>query len=104
MTGIRIRDTDENGKPVSINGLLCVYRNGEPLQVSLPEGQNRSWITIFTTRQKLDEQMRVIKVPIYEVKVITDEQEFMASVRENGVGVMYDPHIFDGNTRWKEIR
>jgi hypothetical protein len=76
--------------------------DGSPVPLVLP-GNSSFFIPCFDDDDKLREMLKVTKITGYEIKQITDPEEFVFQVTQSGMRIMYNPHIVEGHTRWTEI-
>jgi hypothetical protein len=85
--------------------LLSPFKhNDQPVLSNLP-GIDKHFVLVFTTEEKLHSGMIDMQYGgSYKIKQVTDINEFLGSLREQGVRVMLDPYIVDGEkTRWIEL-
>ena len=101
MKAIIIPDTMRS---ISITGYLLPFIDWQPVRVSMPN-ETTAFVTVFSTEEKLREHMeQILPGHEYQIKKITDGQEFCQSLWEQSVRIMLDPYIVDGQkTHWTEI-
>ena len=103
-----------NGKIADIDLHGCVFAwGGDKLGpcLMLLEGcsDDEPFCPIFSTPEKLHAHMdyltsRGMGLGNYSIKQVDDPADFMGSLREAGVRLMYDPRIInDHHTKWHEI-
>jgi len=68
-------------------------------------GTDEHFLLVFTTEEKLHLGIKEMGYDgEYKIKQITDIDDFLDSLRGQGVRVMLDPYIVDGEkTRWTEL-
>jgi hypothetical protein len=80
---------------ISASGKLMPWKDNQPVGVIL---ENIQFICLYSTKEKLDSDMKEMGVSNYSIKQIYDGVEFMESVR--GYRVMLDPYkTLDDNNR-----
>ena len=108
-TNIKVTAGEFSGTPVigiEAKPLLMAFREvpGAPCdQPVILYLQEWPFVAIFDDEDKLHEQMLLAKTGEYKIKLITDLDDFIISVIESGVRVMYNPYPHNGNMRWTEL-
>ena len=94
-----------NGKThnVDLNKCLLPFMMGQPLFLQL-ENCDDYFLPVFTTPENLHDALTKMGYSGYDIKQVTDAEEFLDSLREGGVRVMLNPQIIDAHhTKWLEV-
>jgi hypothetical protein len=89
-----------------LTGKFTPFVNEQPYLVTFAQ-QRANWVLVFSTPEKLREEMERNKIANYKIKHIDDGTDFANSLFEHGIRIMADPYvIFDDKgqpkTRYKE--
>lgn len=87
--------------------MLAVFRkNSSPIMARLP-GNDAWWVPVFTEEQALQAWLAANFQPavltLIKLQKIDDGIDFLASLEEQGIRVMFDPYQVGDKTRWTEI-
>lgn len=108
-TSIKVTSGEIGGTPVigiEAKPLVSPFREipGAPCdQPVILHLQDQQFVAVFDDESKLREQMELAQAGEFKIKVITDLNEFLTSVIEAGLRVMYNPYPHNGNMRWTEL-
>ena len=108
-TSIKVTTSEISGTPVigvEASPLFSAFREvpGAPCdQPVILHLQNQQFVAVFNDETKLREQMQLANAGEIKVKVLTDLRDFLVSVIEAGLRVMYNPYPHNGNMRWTEL-
>jgi hypothetical protein len=93
-----------NARNVKITECLLPYMPLQgPLTLQL-ENCDDYFLPIFSDSDKLHEVMAKLGFVGYNIKQITDAEDFLDSVKEGGIRVMLDPQIINKHhTKWLEV-
>lgn len=96
-------------RDVNLTGALMPWKGEHPVLLGIP-GSRYLYLPCFTTEAKLRALMGRIAVDFRSIKVVTDETQFLAEIRESAsaanlnVKVILDPHFaHNGRVRFAEI-
>lgn len=108
-TSIKVTSGEISGTPIigiEAKPLLTAFREvpGAPCdQPVILYLQEQPFVAVFDDEEKLREQMKLANAGEYKIKMLTDLEEFLVSVTEAGIRVMYNPYPHNGNMRWTEL-
>jgi len=89
-------------EPYSINVTGCLLAIGlAPIFVHI---DSRRYLAIFSTETKLRDSMKFHKVEHYTIKKISNGGEFLECLWAQHIDVVLDPHLHDGNVRFKLLK
>jgi hypothetical protein len=83
--------------------LLALYPDKQPVTFRVAENP-AIFVPIFSDEDKLRESMVRSKISEYDIKIVQDGVDFVDSIAEQGLRIMLDPYIHNGNTRWTEVK
>jgi len=92
-----MRVVNPEAKTTDLTGCVMPWSDNRPLFVRI---EGRYFIPIFSSPGKLHAQMQQMQVQDYVIKQITDGNDFLAGLTEQGVPVALDPHRENGKVRF----
>lgn len=79
-----------NIKSISLTGKIFPFKDGQPVGVVV---ENVTFLSLFSTEEKLHFSMEMMGVSDYSIKQIDDHTEFLDSIQGSGIRVMLDPYL-----------
>lgn len=94
----------KNIKAVDLKNCVTSFHfNEQPILIRMPN-INSYFVAVFSTVEKLEEEMIRLGIKDYKIKYITNTMEFASSIFEENVRIMLDPYGTDHNTtKWIEV-
>ena len=108
-TSIKLSAGEMSGTPVlgiEASPMFTPFRevSGAPCdQPVILHLQGQQFVAVFNDENKLCDQMKLANAGEYKTNVLIDLEEFLISVTEAGLRVMYNPYQHNGNMRWTEL-
>ena len=79
---------------------LSFYPDGTPIVLFVDD---QPFVSVYSTPRKLQEMMEIVNIDKYQMKHITDQDDFFKSLQGHPVRVMLDPYMHMGKTRFTEL-
>lgn len=74
----------------------------QPVLIGVSEATQK-FVAVFDDENELEALMLAIGVGDYKIKRVTDVNDFVASIVEQGLRVMLNPHFHGDRVRWTEL-
>lgn len=92
------------GRHVRVTGCFMAWHAKGPIMILI---EGTPWLAIFSTRERLDEAMRIMLEPEqrYRVESIKDGGvAFLKELQERGLRIALNPRLHEGNTQYSRLK